>query len=154
MRLRKIGTMRPKNTALPPCRSNHATVRSTSSGCRSGTFAAIARSRAAPSQRPSPYSANAPTTDPRVVHSSASKSVNEPRLAVRPAIGSTTSLGSGGKRFSRAMAMPAPTGPMISIRETVQSASDVSQDSSPEEESADAPRRVRVLSVIGCLRAR
>ena len=54
MRLRKMGSIRPKKTALPPWRSNHATVRSMSSGCISGTFAASARSRAAPSQRPRP----------------------------------------------------------------------------------------------------
>src|SRR4028118_1307811 len=36
MKLRTIGTMRPKNTADRPCRSNHAKVRSTSAGPTSG----------------------------------------------------------------------------------------------------------------------
>ena len=81
---------------------------------------------------------------------SASASVNEPRLAVSPAIGSTISLGSGGKRFSSAIATPAPIGPMTSMSDTVQSANALSHDPSPEEE-VDAARE---RSVIGCLRAR
>ncbi|GAA2446357.1 hypothetical protein GCM10010405_32200 [Streptomyces macrosporus] len=38
-----------------------------------------------------------------------------PWLAVKPASGRITSLGSGGKRFSRAMARPAPGAPRVSI---------------------------------------
>src|SRR3546814_14705260 len=52
------------------------------------------------------------------------------------AIGSTTSLGIGGNRFSSAMAAPAPTGPMTSMSDTVQSARAVSHDPPPPEELA------------------
>ena len=46
--------------------------------------------------------------DPSVVQTRASNSVKVPRLAVSPAIGRITSLGSGGKRFSSAIASPRP----------------------------------------------
>ena len=43
-----------------------------------------------------------------------------PCWAVKPASGRKTSLGSGGNRFSRAMARPAPGAPTASIRPTTQ----------------------------------
>ena len=56
--------------------------------------------------------------------------MNEPRLAASPAIGRITSLGRGGNRFSIAIAMPAPAGPITSMSETAQSARVLSQDPS------------------------
>ena len=54
IRLRKIGTMRPKNTALPPCLANQASVRSRSltlsNGVLAKTHTARSRPKIAPSQ--------------------------------------------------------------------------------------------------------
>ena len=69
-------------------------------------------------------------TEPRVVQIRASARENDPRLAERPAIGRITSLGSGGKMFSSAIARPAPAGPMISMSETDQSMRCVIQEPS------------------------
>ena len=52
MRERKMGIIRPKNTALRPWRPNQATVRSTSSGLTSGSFAAHPVIRSWPKARP------------------------------------------------------------------------------------------------------
>ena len=116
IRLRKIGIIRPKNTALVPCRTNHASVFSMSATFTSGSRAAIATVRSRPSSAPTPYSASAPMTEPAVVHSSAANRFICPVLAANPASGRMTSLGRGGKRFSRAMAMPAPGAPSVSMR--------------------------------------
>lgn len=43
-----------------------------------------------------------------------------PRAAAKPASGRITSLGSGGKRFSAAMATPAPGAPSVSMRSVIQ----------------------------------
>ncbi|GAA4228326.1 hypothetical protein GCM10023075_33260 [Streptosporangium album] len=51
-----------------------------------------------------------------MVHRMASNRVIFPLLAVNPASGRITSLGSGGNRFSRAIATPAPGAPRVSIR--------------------------------------
>lgn len=48
--------------------------------------------------------------------------LNLPWLAANPASGRITSLGSGGNRFSKAMAAPAPTAPMESMRSAAQPA--------------------------------
>ena len=73
-----------------------------------------------------------------MVHRIASASVNDPRDAASPAIGSTTSLGIGGKRLSIPTAIAAPAGPIVSISETVQSASVVSHDPPSSAEASDA----------------
>ena len=52
MKLRTIGTMRPKNTADRPCRSNQAKVLSTSSVSTSGSRSRKACERRGPSARP------------------------------------------------------------------------------------------------------
>ena len=52
MKLRTIGTMRPKNTAERPCRSNQAKVRSTSAVSTSGSRSRKACARRGPSARP------------------------------------------------------------------------------------------------------
>ena len=52
MKLRTIGTMRPKNTAERPCRSNHPKVLSTSSVSTSGSRSRKACDRRGPSARP------------------------------------------------------------------------------------------------------
>lgn len=50
--LRKTGIIRPKKTALVPCRWNHASVRSMSEAFTSGRRAAIATVRSRPSSAP------------------------------------------------------------------------------------------------------
>lgn len=52
MRLRKIGIMRPKNTAMLPCLWNQASVRSTSSSLTSGSQPMIRRVRSRPTIAP------------------------------------------------------------------------------------------------------
>jgi hypothetical protein len=52
MRLRKIGIIRPKKTALTPCRANHTSVRSRSATLTSGSLAMIARVRSRPTSAP------------------------------------------------------------------------------------------------------
>ena len=52
MKLRTIGTMRPKNTAVRPCFSNHAKVLSTSSVSTSGSRSRKACERRGPRARP------------------------------------------------------------------------------------------------------
>ena len=116
IRLRKIGIIRPKNTALVPCFRNQASVFSMSETFTSGSRAAIATVRSRPSSAPTPYSASAPITEPAVVHSRTASRLIRPLLAANPASGRITSLGSGGNRFSRAMARPAPGAPSVSIR--------------------------------------
>lgn len=116
IRLRKTGIIRPKNTALVPCRRNHASVFWMSESFTSGSRPAIATVRSRPSSAPTPYSASAPTTEPRVVHSSASNRPIRPLLTANPASGRITSLGRGGKRFSSAIARPAPGAPRASMR--------------------------------------
>ncbi len=115
IRLRKMGIIRPKNTALVPCRRNQASVFSMSETFTSGSRAAIATVRSRPSSAPTPYRASAPTTEPAVVHSRAAHRLICPVLAAKPASGRITSLGSGGNRFSRAMARPAPGAPSVSM---------------------------------------
>ena len=51
--------------------------------------------------------------------------LNSPRLAVKPASGRITSLGSGGKRFSSAIARPAPNTPSFSMMSTAHPATPV-----------------------------
>lgn len=120
IRLRKTGIMRPKKTAFVPCRANHASVRSMSAGFTSGRRTAIATIRSRPSSAPAPYSASAPVTEPMVVHRSAAKRSIRPVAEAKPARGRMTSLGSGGKRFSRATAMPAPGAPSVSMSPLIQ----------------------------------
>lgn len=57
-----------------------------------------------------------------MVQNSAPKRVKLPRLAANPASGRMTSLGSGGKKFSSAIAIPAPTPPSRSMRDSAQPA--------------------------------
>ncbi|CAM5590509.1 hypothetical protein SALBM217S_04394 [Streptomyces griseoloalbus] len=115
-RLRNSGIIRPKNTAFDPCRRNHASVFSTSATFTSGSRPARASVRSRPSSAPTPYRASAPITEPAVVHSSTANKPIRPLLAAKPANGRITSLGTGGKRFSSAMARPAPGAPRASIR--------------------------------------
>lgn len=119
IRLRKMGIIRPKNTALVPCLRNHASVFSMSDTFTSGSFPAIATVRSRPSRAPIPYRASAPITEPAVVHSRTAIRLIRPELAANPASGRITSLGRGGKRFSRAMARPAPGAPRASMRSLI-----------------------------------
>ncbi|BDH53642.1 hypothetical protein MTP02_46530 [Streptomyces albus] len=52
MRLRKIGSIRPKKTAFVPCLLNHASVFSMSATFSSGILAAMATVRSRPSSAP------------------------------------------------------------------------------------------------------
>jgi hypothetical protein len=124
-RLRKTGIIRPKNTALVPCRRNHASVFSMSETLTRGSRAASATVRSRPSSAPTPWSARAPITEPAVVHSSTATRLIRPALAAKPASGRIASLGTGGKRFSRATATPAPGAPRVSMRPLSQSMADM-----------------------------
>ncbi|CAM5682291.1 hypothetical protein SCYAM73S_05217 [Streptomyces cyaneofuscatus] len=122
IRLRKTGTMRPSRTALVPCRANHSSVRTRSEGLTSGSLAQRACIRSRPNTAPSPYSASAPTTEPSVVQNSAEARLSTPCDAANPVSGRMISLGSGGNRFSRAMARPAPGPPNVSTSPVASSA--------------------------------
>lgn len=121
MRLRKIGTSRPKKTAFRPCRRNQSAAVSKSRSSSSGILEMTRRVRSSPSQRASPYTTRAPTSEPTVVQMSASASDIVPCPAANPASGRMSSLGMGGKRFSTAMRNPAPGPPTASITATAQS---------------------------------
>src|SRR5699024_6795865 len=121
MRERKMGTNRPTSTVHRPFRSNQASVLSTSETLTSGSQFMMARVRSRPSSAPTPYSRYAPTTDPIVHQTTASRRPNElPREAVNPASGSMISLGMGGKRFSNATMIAAPSPPSDSMTPTDQ----------------------------------
>jgi hypothetical protein len=107
-----------------------------------GMWTATARMRRRPKRAPIQYKATAPTNEPNVVHSSASASENSPRLAVKPASGRMISLGSGGNRFSSAIASPAPAPPSRSIKSTAQPATPVSSSSLLDESLTTAAQDV------------
>ena len=121
MRERTPGTIRPKKTALPPCRTNQAIAVSMSLCLVSGIRSASCRSRRSPSAWPSQYSSQAPVTDPTVVQTTADRKLKWPSAAAKPASGRITSLGMGGKTFSRKTASAAPGAPITSIRRSSQS---------------------------------
>ncbi len=52
IRLRKIGSIRPRKTALRPCRANHSSVRTKSRSSTSGSRRHSANVRSRPSRAP------------------------------------------------------------------------------------------------------
>lgn len=116
IRLRKIGIIRPKKMAFMPCFWNHFSVFSRSETFTRGSRSHRAYMRSRPKRAPIQYRATAPTTDPRVVQNRAENRLITPCPAAKPVSGRMTSLGSGGKRFSRAIANPAPGPPRVSTR--------------------------------------
>ena len=109
IRLRKIGIIRPKNTAFTPCRRNHASVLvhvaelDQRKPGDDGAHPVAPQGRAEQVER---ERAHAPTRAwSRRSHRSDS---SVPALATNPANGRITSLGIGGKRFSNATARRHP----------------------------------------------
>ena len=116
---RKIGIIRPKNTAFSPCRSNQATVVCTSSTSTSGIFTAMRAMRSMPIHLPRAHSRTAPTREPTVARTIAAAMLICPWLEVKPAKGRTSSLGMGGKTLSKKTINPTPSGPSASMMVTV-----------------------------------
>ena len=126
IRLRTPGTMRPIRTDERSWRSNHARARSRSSSSMSGIRRRSAATRSVPSLRAIQYRASAPSVDPTVAAIAAAGNARRSWLARYPAIGSTTSLGIGGKNTSPNVSRPTPSVPSAAITSAIQPTSPVS----------------------------